>query len=141
MNLFSCHRLAGPWRYQNDSELRPSHGRQSPISLKKAAVVLASLPVAFALTAGAQTAPPPSAPAGAAEQPALTFRSALDGYQPFTDEKAIPWKEANETVYRRGGWRAYAKEAAESSKDDAPPSGRVDPHAGHSMPMPKKEQP
>ena len=66
--------------------------------------------------------------------------------QPFVEEKAIPWKEANDTVYRRGGWRAYAKEAAAGSNDDAQPASGADPHAGHSMPMPmpmpmpKKEQ-
>lgn len=81
--------------------------------------------------------------------PALTYTSALDGYKPFADEKPIPWKEANETVRRRGGWQAYAKEASDSGTSEglptigstatpAAPAG----HSGHSMPMPtKKEQP
>jgi hypothetical protein len=47
-------------------------------------------------------------PALHAQQP---YRSALEGYRPFTDEKPIPWKQANDTVGRIGGWRAYAKEA------------------------------
>ena len=63
----------------------------------------------------------------------------------FADEEAVPWKQANETVYRRGGWRAYAKEAAEGSKSAPSTPGGADPHAGHSMPRPmptpKKEQP
>jgi hypothetical protein len=52
----------------------------------------------------------------------------MEGYKPFAEEKPSPWKEANETVHRRGGWRAYAKEAAGEG---------ADPHAGHSMSMPK----
>lgn len=98
---------------------------------------LALLSAFAALSVSAQPAPT-----------VLTYKSALEGYRPFADEKSIPWKEANETVYRRGGWQAYAKEAAEgapptaaeSSKGaaaDAPAS-----HQGHAMPMPpKKAQP
>ena len=87
----------------------------------------------------------------AAAQPAptvLNYKSALEGYRPFADEKPIPWKEANETVYRRGGWQAYSKEAAEgapltaaeSSKGAAADAPVV--HQGHAMPMlATKEQP
>lgn len=58
-----------------------------------------------AAAAGAQTqAPPPAAPA-------VTYRSAFDGYQPFNDQPVGAWKDANDTVGRIGGWRAYAKEA------------------------------
>ena len=42
----------------------------------------------------------------------LIYRSALEGYQPFKEEKPIAWLQANETVYSRGGWQAYAKEAS-----------------------------
>lgn len=148
MNPFFRLPLASLSRYRNDSFNRP-------ISFKPIAIVLAASSAAFALTAAAQTTPPlpaspiapaTAAPASHATPPALTFHSALDGYQPFVEEKAIPWKEANDTVYRRGGWRAYAKEAAAGSNDDAQPAGGADPHAGHSMPMPmpmpmpKKEQ-
>ena len=104
---------------------------------------LAALPAIAASLAVAQPAPVPPAPRSAEPvPPTLEFRSALEAYQPFTDEKAIPWKEANETVYRRGGWRAYAKEAAEKApaEGDLPKVG-TDPHAGHSMPMPKKDRP
>lgn len=86
--------------------------------------VIASMASAAALgqplAADAHT-PPPRAD--------LNFRSALEGYQPFKDEKPIPWLQANETVYSRGGWRAYAKEASgsgavgtESSKTGEPAS-------------------
>lgn len=96
---------------------------------------LAALPALAALAAGAQTGPAPDT-AAAADAPPLFFRSAMEGYKPFVEEKPITWKEANETVHRRGGWRAYAKEAEGEA---------ADPHAGHSMstpkPTPPKEKP
>lgn len=42
---------------------------------------------------------------------AQPYRPALEGYRPFTEEPPVPWKQANDTVGRIGGWRAYAKEA------------------------------
>jgi hypothetical protein len=104
---------------------------------------LAAFPAVAALAAMAQPAP---GEALAAAPPVLTYKSALEGYRTFTDEKPIPWKEANETVRQRGGWRAYAKEAAGSNSAGAgqPAKGKTeDPaaHQGHTMPMPpKKEQ-
>ena len=62
----------------------------------------------------------------------------MEGYKPFTDEKATPWKAANDTVNSRGGWRAYAKEA---SGEPSAPSGPAvaNPHAGHAMPAAKEK--
>lgn len=77
---------------------------------------LAALPALAALTALAQGAPPSAAPSAEPTTP-LSFRSAMDGYKPFAEEKAIPWKQANETVRQRGGWRAYAREVSEGAKD------------------------
>lgn len=54
--------------------------------------------------------------------PPVAYQSALEGYRPYTDEKTINWKEANDVAGRIGGWRAYAKEAAQTGSD---------PHAGH----------
>ena len=73
---------------------------------------------------------------------ALPFRSVFDGYQPFTDEKVKSWKDSNNTVEKIGGWRAYAKEAAEPASTDkqapavapatpASPAAAPNPHAGH----------
>ena len=96
---------------------------------------LAVLPaMAAALAAAAQPAP---APAPRAEEAAtrapttLSYKSALEGYRPFTDDKPIPWKEANETVRQRGGWKAYAEETAGGGASEAPAA-----HQGHPMPMP-----
>jgi len=71
---------------------------------------LAALPAAVVLSAVAQT---PPAPPGA---PALPYRSAFENYQRFQDDKPVAWKEANDTVRERGGWRAYAREGAEAAK-------------------------
>lgn len=114
---------------------------------------LAVFPVAVAFATAATlgataVAQPVSMPAhdgsGSAGQPAassvaLHYHSALEGYRPLADEKAIPWKGANDTVYRRGGWQAYAKESAgprtvesASSADSHAPTGA---QPGHGMPM------
>ena len=95
---------------------------------------------AAAMAAVAQPLPAGSTTPTTSTPPVLTYKSALDGYQPFADEKPIPWKEANETVYRRGGWQAYAKEASGSGNAGAesPKSGAAAPASaeGHSMAMP-----
>ena len=104
------------------------------------------------LSAFAQSTPAqPGAPSTAAPSQ-LGFRSTFEAYKPFTDESVGSWKDANDTVGRIGGWRAYAKEARdkEPAAAGAPdklrepaqtapaarpsgggtPSG-TDPHAGH----------
>jgi len=120
---------------------------------------LVILPVAAAFFAAAAHAqlPDPDASSDAqrpaqAAPTALSYRSALEGFQGFADEKAVPWKQANDTVHQRGGWKAYAKEASEAG-----PATGADSSAGHahgegahtmpsgasmSMPMaPRKGQP
>ncbi|MGH8804430.1 MAG: hypothetical protein ACREXN_06765 [Polaromonas sp.] len=80
-------------------------------------------------TAQVNTPQTPSAP------PA--FRSALEGYKPYTDEKTVNWKEANDTTARIGGWRAYAKEASQPESGATPATDAAtppDPHAGHAKP-------
>ena len=79
-----------------------------------------------ALAAQAQSTPPiastallaqpaSSAPADPlnpqARVPAAVYVSPLAGYRRLGEDKPVPWKEANETVNRIGGWRAYAREA------------------------------
>lgn len=88
-----------------------------------------------ALAVSAQTTASTAAPA--------PYRSALEGYQAFGDDKPIPWKEANDTVGKIGGWRAYAREAQQPQAPDgkgtaapvAPSAGNAtNPHAGHGKP-------
>ena len=56
----------------------------------------------------AQASPTPGA-TQQASPPA--YRSAFEGYKPYTDDKLLDWKGANDNTGRIGGWRVYAKEA------------------------------
>ena len=42
------------------------------------------------------------------------YRSAMEGYKPYTDEKIVDWKQANDSTGKIGGWREYAKEAQQT---------------------------
>lgn len=79
------------------------------MQLRLSALGLAVTAALAAPAAGAQ-------PATQASIAAPAFRSALDGYQPFSDQQVAPWKEMNDTVGRIGGWRVYAKEARNGAK-------------------------
>lgn len=61
-------------------------------------------------------------PAAPASTPAPSFRSALEGYQAFSDQQVAPWREMNDTVGRIGGWRAYAREAQEGAQPSRAPA-------------------
>lgn len=57
-------------------------------------------------------APSPSAAVG--RDP--SYKSVFKGYRRFDGDLALrDWSEVNRTVYLRGGWRAYAKEAASAA--------------------------
>jgi hypothetical protein len=102
------------------------------------------MPAAFgavAVTAAAQT--PPSAARKAdpldasASVPAVAYESAFSRYRRAADERAIPWREANDTVARIGGWRAYAREAQQPEPaPSAPAASPANPNP-KAMPMPK----
>lgn len=98
---------------------------------RKLARGLAVSSALVALTVAAQTTPAP-APG--------PYRSALEGYQPYSDTKMVPWKAANDTVGQIGGWRAYAKEAAEGQGQQghgdqaAPAAGAAKPAASQPKP-------
>lgn len=83
-------------------------------------IAVATACFAFAaLSAGAQTATtqpadaskPPAGKASDAAPSSSTYRSAFDGFRRFADQPVGSWREANDTVGRVGGWRAYAREA------------------------------
>ena len=96
--------------------------------------VLAALVVALApATAVAQAADPATARPdpldAAAGVPDVQHRSAFAGYRGLADEPVGLWRAANEAVERAGGWKAYAREAAEA---DAPAvNGARQAPAGH----------
>lgn len=57
----------------------------------------------------------------AAAVPPLTYESSFNGYRLLGNDKVGGWKEANDNVGRIGGWRVYAREAAEPIKPAAMP--------------------
>lgn len=63
--------------------------------------------------------------------PPMDYRSALEGYQPFTEQTLAPWQQSNDTVRAVGGWRAYARESR-------PPAA---PAAAASTPSPPASAP
>jgi len=64
--------------------------------------LLLLLPAAIAGTGCAQSAAGPDLAVPAAKAPALEYRSAFEGYQAFTDDKLVPWRDANDAV-KEGG--------------------------------------
>lgn len=68
-----------------------------------------------------------------ARVPAATHQSPLAGYRRLTDdEQRISWKEANDTVNRIGGWRAYAREAQQPEPAASAPALEASgPRGGH----------
>jgi len=95
---------------------------------------LALLPAWAACAALAQTAAPANESNARPDiaPPVLEYRSVFEGYRPFGEVDPVPWREANDTVLRRGGWRAYARESDSAVEAPSSPS-KPDPHAGHSM--------
>jgi hypothetical protein len=48
------------------------------------------------------------------------YKSVLKDYRRFDGDLPLrDWREANRTVHERGGWRAYAKEAAAAAAEPA----------------------
>lgn len=77
--------------------------------LSPALLAALTLTVLSASLAHAQTATKPSTAQPAAD--VAPYRSAFEGYQPYTGEKIANWKAANEKVDAIGGWREYARQA------------------------------
>jgi hypothetical protein len=67
-----------------------------------------------------------------ARVPAITHASPLASYRRLGDDKRVAWTEANETVNRIGGWRAYAREAQQPDPAAPAPAAR-----GTSAPTPR----
>jgi hypothetical protein len=69
--------------------------------------------------------------------PPVRYESSLRGYRRADSEPVGNWRDANDTVGRIGGWRAYAREASEAGAPTggAPPSGAAPKsaprHGGH----------
>lgn len=106
-----------------------------PISKPRAVLVWLAAGLAAGLSGAAIAQTPAATATSAPASSAPEFRSALKGYLPYTEEKTINWKEANDLTGRIGGWRAYAREAQQPAAAVKPlGSSPADPHAGHGKP-------
>ena len=90
------------------------------------ALLVAALPVS------AQNAPAAPTAIG------LSHDSVLSRYKRFEDPPVLPWREANDTVGRIGGWKAYAQEKAEGTTPNVNPNAT--PNATVTQPAPSGHQ-
>jgi hypothetical protein len=67
----------------------------------------------------------------------VSYTSSLDTYQSYARVEAGGWQQKNDVVRSKGGWRAYAREAAEdatttlsNTAEDATDTGN-DEHTDH----------
>jgi len=107
------------------SRIRPS--LPAILLATSTAVVTAPAAAQFAAQSGAQSAAqsevghPKADPLDAsAAVPPVRVRSSFAGYHGLADEKVGSWREANDTVGRIGGWKAYAREAAQPDEPTQP---------------------
>ena len=84
----------------------------SGVALALAAATCWLAPAASAQS-GASEARRPDPMNPKAQVPALIYRSAFQGYRPNTAADVGSWLDANKAVHQAGGWRAYAREAAQ----------------------------
>jgi hypothetical protein len=87
-----------------------------------------------ALAAHAQHPARPDPLDASASAPAAQHQSAFKDYRRWSDAAAVPWRKANETVDRIGGWRSYAREAQSPSTPAPTPSAASAPRNGPTKP-------
>ena len=108
------------------------------VSAPTAAQAQATVPASPAPASARSDPADPKAPV-----PAAPYVSPLRAYQGFAEPQVAPWRETNDLVRQRGGWRAYAREAREpdAPKSVAPAASQPAPaakpassgHVGHEM--------
>ena len=96
---------------------------------------------ALAFAASAQTPPSTARKADPLDAsvavPAVTYESEFSRYRRAGDNKAIPWRESNDTAARIGGWRAYAREAQQPEPASSAPAPVLAKPDSGAMPMPQ----
>jgi hypothetical protein len=117
--------------------MRPAHPHARFARASHAAALML---LAFCLGAQAQSAThttrlDPLDPK--ASVPLLFYVSSLSAPQ-STAETPPSWRQANDTVNRIGGWRAYAREAQQANAVAAPPASKTSPpmHIHHERHQP-----
>ena len=98
----------------------------------RASLACISVACSQAIAAG-----PDPADATAATPPTM-YLSPFADYRPLGEDKNTAWRDANDTVGKIGGWRAYAREAAEATKTRESVTTRKAPdtEAGKAKPAP-----
>ncbi len=90
--------------------------------------------------AASDAASPSTAASTTSTTPPINYKSPFADYRALGEDKHIPWKAANDEVAKIGGWRVYAREAAESGSAAAPSLAPVPatapPPDGKSVPTP-----
>lgn len=94
---------------------------------------------AAATPAGSQpasdTAPPRrNALQADAPVPPAVYRSSLAQHRRHAEQPVQPWAQSNETVNRIGGWRAYAREAAQAQRAASASAPGAAGHGTHGRP-------
>ncbi len=71
----------------------------------------------------------------ASDSTAPAYRSAFEGYKPYTTEPVQNWRQSNDSAARIGGWREYARQAQQPAAQPPAQAPDVklppDPHADH----------
>ena len=86
--------------------------------MKFAIPFMAIVTAALSLSGASIAAPDPTDEKNTV--PPVLYLSPFRDYKPLGEDKAIPWKAANDEVGRIGGWRAYAKEAQDAAASVKP---------------------
>lgn len=125
-----------------------NHPLASP-ALRRLAAGLLALSALAVMAQPATTTRPADPLDPQARVPAPAYRSPFPVGKGTAEDKPVSWQTANETVGRIGGWRVYAREAAQPpvAAPAAQPAATARPtrtpqpaapasagHAGHQMP-------
>ena len=78
------------------------------------APILVGMSVCASAALANTSAATPDPTDAAATVPALKYESPFAAYRQLGEDKNTVWRDANDTVGKIGGWRAYAREAAKS---------------------------
>lgn len=89
-------------------------------------LALAQTPAALAASAAHSRPDPLNAKAAV---PAALYLSPLRTYQAYAETPVAPWRETNERVLQRGGWRNYAREAQAPASAPASAASAASPAA------------
>jgi hypothetical protein len=93
-------------------------------ALHMTAAVLLACAACLPAIATAQPAANAAAPRpddSQASVPALVYQSPFARYRPLSEGAVGPWRAVNDEVGRIGGWKVYAREIYEESKQASPP--------------------